>query len=108
MREMGKLSGVEIEPEKQTRLLNASVSVAGVVGGGVPGGTYINPPFLMMFLTRTTNSRRVRCSMAACVRAAGGHAWNPTARTRRTALDNQLPWRCTDARPGEQGTGCRD
>jgi phosphomevalonate kinase len=45
MREMGKLSGVEIEPEKQTQLLNASVSMAGVVGGGVPGGTYIGPPF---------------------------------------------------------------
>lgn len=43
MREMGKLSGVEIEPEKQTQLLNESVSMAGVVGGGVPGGTYLKP-----------------------------------------------------------------
>jgi len=39
MREMGKLSGVEIEPEQQTKLLDASVTMAGVIGGGVPGGT---------------------------------------------------------------------
>jgi phosphomevalonate kinase len=52
MREMGKLSGVEIEPEKQTQLLDASVSMAGVVGGGVPGGTYIDPPLTRLtFLT---------------------------------------------------------
>jgi hypothetical protein len=38
MREMGRLSGVEIEPEQQTKLLDASVSMAGVIGGGVPGG----------------------------------------------------------------------
>ena len=35
---MGQLSGVEIEPEQQTKLLDASVSMAGVIGGGVPGG----------------------------------------------------------------------
>jgi phosphomevalonate kinase len=39
MREMGKLSGVEIEPEQQTNLLDSSVAMAGVIGGGVPGGT---------------------------------------------------------------------
>ena len=45
MREMGKLSGVEIEPKQQTQLLDASVSIAGVIGGGVPGGTYyLTPP----------------------------------------------------------------
>jgi phosphomevalonate kinase len=38
MREMGQLSGVDIEPEQQTKLLDASVSMAGVIGGGVPGG----------------------------------------------------------------------
>jgi phosphomevalonate kinase len=38
MREMGRLSGVEIEPEQQTKLLDASVAMAGVIGGGVPGG----------------------------------------------------------------------
>ncbi|KAH9176292.1 Phosphomevalonate kinase [Lactarius sanguifluus] len=37
MREMGKLSGVDIEPKQQTQLLDASVSMAGVIGGGVPG-----------------------------------------------------------------------
>ena len=34
---MGELSGVPIEPPEQTALLNTCVSVAGVVGGGVPG-----------------------------------------------------------------------
>ncbi|KAI0036886.1 phosphomevalonate kinase [Vararia minispora EC-137] len=34
---MGTLSGVEIEPEQQTRLLDESVSLAGIIGGGVPG-----------------------------------------------------------------------
>ncbi|KAH9920041.1 ribosomal protein S5 domain 2-type protein [Fomitopsis serialis] len=37
MREMGTLSGVPIEPPEQTELLNACVSGAGVIGGGVPG-----------------------------------------------------------------------
>jgi phosphomevalonate kinase len=39
MCEMGKLCGVEIEPEQQTKLLDASVATAGVIRGGVPGGT---------------------------------------------------------------------
>lgn len=43
MREMGKRSDVPIEPPEQTELLDACVSVAGVVGGGVPGGTYYLP-----------------------------------------------------------------
>ena len=42
MREMGSLSGVPIEPPEQTQLLDACVSLAGVIGGGVPGGE----PFL--------------------------------------------------------------
>ncbi|KAJ2925112.1 hypothetical protein H1R20_g11970, partial [Candolleomyces eurysporus] len=37
MREMGNLSGVPIEPPEQTKLLNGCVSLAGVIGGGVPG-----------------------------------------------------------------------
>lgn len=40
MQEMGKLAGVPIEPPEQTELLKACVSVAGVVGGGVPGGEH--------------------------------------------------------------------
>jgi hypothetical protein len=44
MREMGRLSGVEIEPEQQTKLLDASVSMAGVIGGGVPGGMSLSSP----------------------------------------------------------------
>ncbi|KAF6760281.1 phosphomevalonate kinase [Ephemerocybe angulata] len=37
MREMGTESGVPIEPTEQTKLLNACVGQAGVIGGGVPG-----------------------------------------------------------------------
>ncbi|KAF7782555.1 hypothetical protein Agabi119p4_1931 [Agaricus bisporus var. burnettii] len=37
MRKMGALAGVPIEPPEQTKLLNACVSQAGVIGGGVPG-----------------------------------------------------------------------
>jgi phosphomevalonate kinase len=38
MREMGTLANVPIEPEPQTRLLDACMSYAGVIAGGVPGG----------------------------------------------------------------------
>jgi len=48
MREMGKLSGVEIEPEKQTQLLDASVSMAGVIGGGVPGAGGFDAVWLLV------------------------------------------------------------
>ncbi|KAG5643155.1 hypothetical protein DXG03_001485 [Asterophora parasitica] len=37
MRSMGERSGVPIEPREQTQLLDACVSLAGVIGGGVPG-----------------------------------------------------------------------
>lgn len=37
MREMGDLSGVPIEPIEQTKLLDACVTQAGIIGGGVPG-----------------------------------------------------------------------
>jgi phosphomevalonate kinase len=43
MRKMGTLAGVPIEPPEQTKLLNTCVSQAGVIGGGVPGGTFIYP-----------------------------------------------------------------
>ncbi|KAI0268714.1 ribosomal protein S5 domain 2-type protein [Gloeopeniophorella convolvens] len=48
MREMGRLSGVEIEPPQQTKLLNASVSMAGVIGGGVPGAGGFDAIWLLM------------------------------------------------------------
>jgi phosphomevalonate kinase len=38
MKRMGDLSGVPIEPAQQTKLLNACIERAGVIGGGVPGG----------------------------------------------------------------------
>lgn len=40
MREMGTLAGVPIEPQEQTDLLDACISGAGVIGGGVPGGGF--------------------------------------------------------------------
>jgi phosphomevalonate kinase len=40
MKEMGDLSGVPIEPDEQTKLLDTCVSQAGVIGGGVPGGMF--------------------------------------------------------------------
>ncbi|KAI0314123.1 Phosphomevalonate kinase [Amylostereum chailletii] len=61
MREMGKLSGVEIEPEQQTNLLDESISLAGIIGGGVPGAD-------------TEFSGRLRCDLAPCVRPAGDDA----------------------------------
>ena len=38
MRKMGTRSDVPIEPKEQTDLLDECVSLAGVIGGGVPGG----------------------------------------------------------------------
>ena len=38
MRAMGEQADVPIEPPEQTELLDACVSQAGVIGGGVPGG----------------------------------------------------------------------
>ena len=37
MKEMGQFSGVPIEPDEQSRLLDICVTQAGVIGGGVPG-----------------------------------------------------------------------
>lgn len=38
MKRMGELADVPIEPDKQTRLLDACLDQPGVIGGGVPGG----------------------------------------------------------------------
>lgn len=38
MKGMGESVGVPIEPDEQTRLLDACIQRAGVIGGGVPGG----------------------------------------------------------------------
>lgn len=44
MKEMGIRSGVEIEPEQQTMLLDSCLDLPGVLAAAVPGGTfhYIN------------------------------------------------------------------
>lgn len=49
---MGALAGVPIEPPEQTKLLNACVSQAGVIGGGVPGGV---PFYYYHYLPRFLN-----------------------------------------------------
>lgn len=51
MREMGDKSEVPIEPKEQTALLDACVSQAGVIGGGVPGGKTV----VEIFLDRVLN-----------------------------------------------------
>jgi len=38
MKGMGESVGVPIEPDEQTRLLDACIHRSGVIGGGVPGG----------------------------------------------------------------------
>ena len=50
MREMGNLAGVPIEPPEQTALLDTCMSVAGVIGGGVPGGK--SDHFLLTYCVR--------------------------------------------------------
>ncbi|KAL0564316.1 phosphomevalonate kinase [Marasmius crinis-equi] len=49
MREMGTLAGVPIEPPEQTRLLDASVKQAGVIGGGVPGAGGYDAVWVLVF-----------------------------------------------------------
>jgi phosphomevalonate kinase len=38
MKHMGDLADVPIEPDEQTELLDKCLTIAGVIGGGVPGG----------------------------------------------------------------------
>jgi phosphomevalonate kinase len=38
MKTMGTKANVPIEPDEQTKLLDACLSQSGIVGGGVPGG----------------------------------------------------------------------
>ncbi|KAK8850738.1 phosphomevalonate kinase [Kwoniella newhampshirensis] len=47
LREMSELSGVPIEPPEQTRLLDASSDIPGVLGGGVPGAGGYDAIFLL-------------------------------------------------------------
>ncbi|THH31780.1 hypothetical protein EUX98_g2380 [Antrodiella citrinella] len=49
MCEMGTLSGVPIEPPEQTQLLDACISTAGVIGGGVPGAGGYDAIYLLAF-----------------------------------------------------------
>ncbi|KIY50362.1 phosphomevalonate kinase [Fistulina hepatica ATCC 64428] len=49
MREMGTLCDVPIEPIEQTKLLDACVSLPGVIGGGVPGAGGYDAIWLLVF-----------------------------------------------------------
>ena len=59
MREMGELTGADIEPPQQTLLLNRCVSQAGVIGGGVPGGEFVVHPLLSYSCTHVYVSWRI-------------------------------------------------
>ena len=52
MKRMGESVGVPIEPDEQTRLLDACIQRAGVIGGGVPGGE--SRPCLPVYLIALT------------------------------------------------------
>lgn len=43
MKGMGELAGVPIEPDGQTKLLDACLACEGVLGCGVPGGASRKP-----------------------------------------------------------------
>lgn len=47
---MGEQAGVPIEPDEQTRLLDACIKQPGVIGGGVPGGWLFSLQFLSLSL----------------------------------------------------------
>ncbi|KZS98342.1 Phosphomevalonate kinase [Sistotremastrum niveocremeum HHB9708] len=51
MRHMGELADVPIEPLQQTRLLDLSTAVPGVVGGGVPGAGGFDAIWLLVLET---------------------------------------------------------
>lgn len=49
MKNMGELSEVPIEPTEQSQLLDSCMALAGVIGGGVPGGKIISSPVHFAF-----------------------------------------------------------
>ncbi len=57
VREMGDKSGVPIEPESQTKLLDAASEVEGVVGGVVPGAGGYDAVVLLVRHDAETTSR---------------------------------------------------
>ncbi|KAI5452402.1 phosphomevalonate kinase [Naganishia albida] len=48
MKDMGEASGVPIEPDEQTRLLDACLEIPGVIGGGVPGAGGYDAIYLLI------------------------------------------------------------
>jgi phosphomevalonate kinase len=53
---MSKLAGVPVEPEAQTRLLDACGQLPGVVIGGVPGAGGFDAIFLLVIDRATTST----------------------------------------------------
>jgi phosphomevalonate kinase len=41
MKSMGDAAGVPIEPPEQTKILNQLQAINGVIGTGIPGGSYL-------------------------------------------------------------------
>lgn len=58
---MGRLAGVPIEPPEQTALLDACITQAGVIAGGVPGGKS-HIPFKASRIMIDTNPENNFCS----------------------------------------------
>lgn len=76
MRAMSVASGVPIEPEEQTRLLDACASGAGVVGGGVPGGELcagVKTDVQLEDTMLSGFSRSIRQEQSQQLRASGRH-----------------------------------
>ncbi|KZO95550.1 Phosphomevalonate kinase [Calocera viscosa TUFC12733] len=55
MRQMGVLADVPIEPEEQSRLVDACVALPGVIGGGVPGAGGYDAIWLLVIERDATN-----------------------------------------------------
>lgn len=64
LREMGKASGVEIEPESQKELINATCQQNGVVFGGVPGAGGFDAVFAVIIQT-PDNAEAIKANIIA-------------------------------------------
>lgn len=54
MKRLGEGPGVPVEPDEQTRLLDACIKITGVIGGGVPGAGGYDAVFLLVTNPDTT------------------------------------------------------
>ena len=119
MRTMGQRADVPIEPPEQTALLDACISVAGVIGGGVPGGKLYTPstfhtPILPyssanvygLLMTGDPRSGRIRRDLAARVRPGRLPARRAPREPRRARVEHvRRARRLAPARVRERGQG---